>query len=128
MIPYEVTIYTGDVEHAGCDCDVSLKLFGTSGAPSEHVIKKREGMFERGSIDPFQVQQRDRSLTRKFRSFCLVRVGRRGRADQITCDHRASIEEGSQSLVLGKDRARQAHEVEPAAREILLRSQRLDLA
>jgi hypothetical protein len=59
VIPYEVTIYTGDVEHAGCDCDVGLKLFGTSGAPSEHVIKKHEGMFERGSIDPFQVRQND---------------------------------------------------------------------
>ena len=55
VVPYEVTIYTGDVENAGCDCDVSLKLFGTTGSSSEHVIKKQEGNFERAAIDPFQV-------------------------------------------------------------------------
>ena len=56
MVPYELTIYTGDVEHAGCDCDVSLKLFGTNGSSSEHVIKKQEGNFERAAIDAFQVR------------------------------------------------------------------------
>jgi hypothetical protein len=56
VIPYEVTIYTGDIEGAGCDCDVSLKLFGTTGSSSEHIIKKDEGNFERASIDPFQCE------------------------------------------------------------------------
>jgi len=59
VIPYEVTIYTGDVENAGCDCDVSLKLFGTTGSSSEHVIKKEEGHFERASIDMFRCELDD---------------------------------------------------------------------
>ena len=75
MIPYELTIYTGDVENAGCDCDVGLKLFGTSGAPSEHVIKKREGMFERGSIDPIQVELGVIVVDDPHILHCLVRIG-----------------------------------------------------
>jgi hypothetical protein len=59
VIPYEVTIYTGDEENAGCDCDVSLKLFGTNGSSSEHIIRKDEGNFERGSIDAFQCELDD---------------------------------------------------------------------
>jgi hypothetical protein len=55
VIPYEVAMYTGDVNEAGCDCDVSLKLFGTDGSSSEHLIKKADGNFERASIDRFQV-------------------------------------------------------------------------
>lgn len=55
VIPYEVTIYTGDVDNAGCDCDISLKLFGTDGSSSEHVIKKQEGYFERGGMTPLRV-------------------------------------------------------------------------
>ncbi|CAF4073398.1 unnamed protein product, partial [Rotaria sordida] len=56
LIPYEITLYTGDIEHAGCDCDVSLKLFGTTGSSSEHVIKKDEGLFERGAINQFKFE------------------------------------------------------------------------
>ncbi|CAF4587849.1 unnamed protein product [Rotaria sp. Silwood1] len=59
LIPYEITIYTGDIENAGCDCDVSLKLFGTEGSSSDHVIKKEEGDFERGSINPFRFELDD---------------------------------------------------------------------
>ncbi|CAM2710921.1 unnamed protein product [Rotaria socialis] len=59
LIPYETTIYTGDVENAGCDCDVSLKLFGTTGSSSEHVIPKDEGLFERGAINPFRFELDD---------------------------------------------------------------------
>ena len=59
VIPYEVTIYTGDMEHSGCDCDVSLKLFGTTGSSSDHIIRKDEGNFERGSIDRFQCELDD---------------------------------------------------------------------
>ncbi len=47
------------MENAGCDCDVSLKLFGTTGSSSEHVIRKDEGNFERASIDAFQCELDD---------------------------------------------------------------------
>lgn len=62
MVPYEVTIQTGDIEEAGTDCDVTLKLYGTEGSSSDHVIRKGEGMFERGSIDNLQVIGRCRRL------------------------------------------------------------------
>jgi len=78
VIPYEVTIYTGDTENAGCDCDVSLKLFGTTGASSEHVIRKDEGNFERGSIDAFQCELDDVGKPIKLRVTILPK-GKKGR-------------------------------------------------
>lgn len=53
LVPYEVTIITGDTDTAGTDCDVTLKLFGTEGSSADHVVRKEEGMFERGTIDRF---------------------------------------------------------------------------
>ncbi len=78
VIPYEVTIYTGDTENAGCDCDVSLKLFGTTGSSSEHVIRKDEGNFERGSIDAFQCELDDVGKPIKLRVTILPK-GKKGR-------------------------------------------------
>ena len=57
MITYELSIQTGDVEEAGTDCDVSLKLFGTEGSSSDFLIKKQEGYFERGAIDNLIVSE-----------------------------------------------------------------------
>ncbi len=59
MIPYEVTIHTGDVDDAGCDCDISLKLFGSTGSSSDHVIQKDEGNFDRAAIDTFRCELDD---------------------------------------------------------------------
>ncbi|CAF2821092.1 unnamed protein product [Rotaria sp. Silwood2] len=59
LIPYFVRIYTGHIEHAGSQCDVSLKLFGTIGSSSEHIIRKHEGSFERSAIDVFQCELED---------------------------------------------------------------------
>ncbi|CAM4967373.1 unnamed protein product [Rotaria socialis] len=59
LIPYVVNIHTGHIQTAGCDCDVSLKLFGTTGSSSEHIFKKREGNFERSAIDIFQCELED---------------------------------------------------------------------
>ena len=59
VIPYEVTFRTGDLDEAGCDGDVSLKLFGDQGSSSEHVIRKDEGNFERAAIDTFRCELDD---------------------------------------------------------------------
>lgn len=78
MVPYEVTFYTGDIENAGCDCDISLKLFGTTGSSSEHVIKKDEGQFERGTIDRFRFELDDVGEPIKLR-VAIKPHGKRGR-------------------------------------------------
>ncbi|CAF3090427.1 unnamed protein product [Rotaria sp. Silwood2] len=52
-------IYTGHIEHAGCDCDVSLKLFGTLGSSSECMIKNHGDAFEQSAIDAFQCEFED---------------------------------------------------------------------
>ncbi|CAF1383479.1 unnamed protein product [Adineta steineri] len=78
VIPYEVTFSTGDLESAGCDCDVSLKLFGTTGSSSEHIIRKEERNFERGSIDPFQCELDDVGEPIKLRVTILPK-GKKGR-------------------------------------------------
>ncbi|CAF1005020.1 unnamed protein product [Rotaria sordida] len=59
LIPYVGRIYTGHMEQAGSDCDVCLKLFGTIGSSSEHIIRKNQGNFERSAIDAFQCQLED---------------------------------------------------------------------
>ena len=79
VIPYEVTIYTGDVEHAGCDCDVGLKLFGVNGSSSEHIIRKDEGNFERGKIDRFQIELDDVGKPLKIRAR-IIPKGKKARS------------------------------------------------
>lgn len=66
------------MENAGCDCDVSLKLFGTNGSSSEHVIRKDEGNFERGTIDRFQCELDDVGKPIKLR-VTIIPKGKRGR-------------------------------------------------
>ncbi|CAF3698383.1 unnamed protein product [Rotaria sp. Silwood1] len=58
-IPYAITIYTGHMENAGCDCDISLRLFGTKCSSSEYLIRKQKGFFERSSIDVFHYELED---------------------------------------------------------------------
>ncbi|CAF4496641.1 unnamed protein product, partial [Rotaria sp. Silwood2] len=57
--PYVVKIHTGHMEHAGCDCDVSLRLFGTVRSSSECILRKNEENFERAAIDVFQCEFED---------------------------------------------------------------------
>ena len=78
MIPYEVTIRTGDVDDAGCDCDISLKLFGTNGSSSDHIIQKDEGNFDRAAIDTFRCELDDVGKPIKLR-VTIIPKNRRGR-------------------------------------------------
>ena len=55
VIPYELTVFTGDVDGAGTDSKVFIKLFGTSGATSEVTLEKADVRFERGREDFMKV-------------------------------------------------------------------------
>lgn len=50
-VPYEITVYTGDVKSAGTDSAISLTLFGSEGTTPEFVLDKDESRFERGGVD-----------------------------------------------------------------------------
>jgi hypothetical protein len=78
VIPYEVTIHTGDVDEAGCDCDISLKLFGITGSSSDHVIQKDEGNFDRAAIDTFRCELDDVGKPIKLR-VTIIPKHKRGR-------------------------------------------------
>ncbi|CAF0916712.1 unnamed protein product [Rotaria sordida] len=59
LLPYVVKIYTGHMDNAGCDCDVSLRLFGMLGSSSEYMIRKQGGNFEQSAVDMFQCEFED---------------------------------------------------------------------
>jgi len=54
-VPYEVTFYTGDVDEAGTDSQVFIKVFGVKGSSSELYIDKMSERFERGTVDLIKV-------------------------------------------------------------------------
>ena len=55
MVPYEVTIYTGDETGAGTDSNVFIKVFGAGGSTSDIFIEKVSERFERGRTDFIKV-------------------------------------------------------------------------
>ena len=55
MIPYEVTVYTGDRSGAGTDANVFIQMYGNNGKKTEQVyLENRSDTFERGSVDVFK--------------------------------------------------------------------------
>ena len=50
-VPYEITVYTGDVKSAGTDSSISMTMFGTDGTTPEFVLDKDESRFERACVD-----------------------------------------------------------------------------
>ena len=55
VVPYEVSLYTGDVQNGGTDAEVYIKVFGSKGSTSEIKIDKMSDRFERGKIDLLKV-------------------------------------------------------------------------
>ena len=55
MIPYNITIYTGDLPQAGTDSNIILKFFGSKGTSDDVYIEKMENRFDRGSQDNLMV-------------------------------------------------------------------------
>ena len=50
-----MTFTTGDVQNAGTDAKVFMKVFGANGSTSEIFIDKNTDRFERGKIDLIKV-------------------------------------------------------------------------
>ena len=44
-IPYEVTVYTGDVDNAGTDAQIVMTVFGSEGTTSEITLEKGEERY-----------------------------------------------------------------------------------
>ena len=50
-VPYEITVYTGDIKSAGTDSSITMTMFGTDGTTPEFVLDKDESRFERACVD-----------------------------------------------------------------------------
>ena len=50
MIPYTITVRTGDKRSAGTDADVFVQFYGHDGKSGEIFLKNRTDNFERGKV------------------------------------------------------------------------------
>ncbi|XP_026052473.1 lipoxygenase homology domain-containing protein 1-like [Carassius auratus] len=64
---YEVTVITGDVQHAGTDTQIYMTVFGVYGTSEEMLLPKLEDRFERGQTDTFNLEIEDIAPLRKMR-------------------------------------------------------------
>ena len=55
VVPYEVTVTTGDVSEAGTDCKIFITVFGTKGSTAPIELEKNEDRFERARTDVIKV-------------------------------------------------------------------------
>jgi len=55
-IPYEVTVWTGDVGRAGTDANVYLQMYGVNGKTEKQTLHNRSDNFEKGQKDVFKVR------------------------------------------------------------------------
>lgn len=56
MIPYELTVVTGNVKEAGTDQVITLTVFGSNGKSAPIVLDKLGDRFERGREDLIKVE------------------------------------------------------------------------
>jgi len=54
-IPYEVTVWTGDVRGGGTDANVFLQMYGDFGKTEECQLRNKTDNFESGQMDKFKV-------------------------------------------------------------------------
>lgn len=66
-VPYEMTVYTGDVKSAGTDSAISMTMFGTEGTTPEFVLDKDESRFERACVDLIRMDLDDVAKLLKVR-------------------------------------------------------------
>lgn len=57
-VPYEIVVYTSDIQGAGSDSNVFVTLYGNGGVSTEELFltdskKKRKECFNRASVDVF---------------------------------------------------------------------------
>lgn len=58
-IPFNMTIYTGDVKNAGTDSEIKFSLVGDSGETRDMILDKADDRFERNSIDTIHIDADD---------------------------------------------------------------------
>ena len=47
VVPYEVTVYTGDKRGAGTNANVFINMFGTRGDTGDRPLKKSKSNFDK---------------------------------------------------------------------------------
>ena len=54
-IPYEITVWTGDVHGAGTDSNVFIQMYGDAGKTEQYMLRNRTDNFEQAQVDKFKV-------------------------------------------------------------------------
>ena len=67
VIPYEMTVITGDVAEAGTDQKITITVFGAKGSTSPYVLEKTENRFERDRADFMKLELEDVAPVKKMR-------------------------------------------------------------
>ncbi|XP_053384453.1 lipoxygenase homology domain-containing protein 1-like isoform X6 [Mercenaria mercenaria] len=70
MIPYEMTVYTGDVEEAGTDQKITMTVFGEKGTTTPQVLENAGDRFERDRADFIKLELEDVAPVKKMRIEC----------------------------------------------------------
>ena len=55
LIPYEITVHTGDVRSAGTDADVFIQMYGKDKKTEQVFLRNKSDNFERGKVEKFKV-------------------------------------------------------------------------
>ncbi|CAB4019689.1 lipoxygenase homology domain-containing 1-like, partial [Paramuricea clavata] len=76
LVPYEITVFSGDVKDAGTDSDVTFTIYGSDGATPEVKLEKGDERFERGGVDMFRMELEDVGKLRK------MRIGHEGKGNR----------------------------------------------
>ncbi|KAI8493666.1 Lipoxygenase y domain-containing protein 1, partial [Branchiostoma belcheri] len=76
MVPYEVTVYTGDISAGGTDGRITMTVFGSNGTTQEIPLEKGEDRFERGKVDILKMELDDVGELKK------IRVSHNGKGDR----------------------------------------------
>jgi len=56
VLPYEITVKTGDILNAGTDANVTLQLYGEDGKSEVVKLRSRTDNFERDAVEKFKVR------------------------------------------------------------------------
>ncbi|MFI2190533.1 PLAT/LH2 domain-containing protein [Streptomyces sioyaensis] len=59
MSQYRVSVYTGDIDDAGTDANVSITIHGSSRSVGPVDLDNSENNFERGKVDHFTLDLSD---------------------------------------------------------------------
>ncbi|CAH1787210.1 unnamed protein product [Owenia fusiformis] len=67
MVPYEVTVHTGDESGAGTDAQIFIKVFGANGNTDDIMLEKKSERFERAKADLIKLELDDIAPLKKLR-------------------------------------------------------------